>query len=108
MPPNKVEGVRQAPGTHAVVPGQLDLRFKPELRLAIRMMNMHMRPRLFTREEVEAIAAMAKDCRAHPPILHRAALLSEENAAHPALDEWFTKQGCSSSTAWCVQTTRFT
>jgi len=65
MPPDKVEGARQAPGAHAIVSGQLDLRFQPELRLSIRMMDVDMRSQLLTREEVKAKCAFSKNCGTH-------------------------------------------
>ena len=71
MPPDKVEGACQPPGAHAIVSGQFDFRFQPELRLTICMMDVNVRSQLFTREKVKAIATMAKDGRAHQPMLHR-------------------------------------
>jgi len=81
MPPDKVEGARQAPGAHAIVSGQLDLRFQPELRLSIRMMDVDMRSQLLTREEVKAIATMAKDYWDHLPMLHRTGIGLDHGAA---------------------------
>jgi hypothetical protein len=83
MPPYKVEGARQAPGAHAIVSGQLDLRFQPELRLSIHMVDVDMRSQLLTREEVKAISTMAKDCWAHLAMLHRAAI-GRDNGVAPA------------------------
>ena len=81
MPPDKVEGARQAPCAHPVVSGQLDLRFQPELRLSIRMVDVDMRSQLFAREKVEAIATMAKDCWTHLPMLHRTCIGLDHGAA---------------------------
>ncbi len=81
MPPNKVKGAGHTPWAHAIVPGQLYLRFEPELRLSIRVMDMDVWPCLLAREEVEPIPTVAKDCRAHPPMLHRADLAQDDDAA---------------------------
>jgi hypothetical protein len=43
----------------------LDLRLKPELRLAIGAIDMNMGPRLLPREEVKAKNAFTKDCGTH-------------------------------------------
>jgi hypothetical protein len=40
-------------------------RFDPELRFTVSMLDMHVRTRFFSREEVEAEASNAEDCRAH-------------------------------------------
>jgi hypothetical protein len=45
-------------------------RVDPELRLALGVLNMHVRPPLFTREEVEPETSDAQDRRTH---LHRIA-----------------------------------
>ena len=71
MPPDKVESARQVSWAHAVVSGHLDLRFEPELRFPVCVMDVDVGSRLLTREKVEAIATMAKDCRTHLPMLHR-------------------------------------
>jgi hypothetical protein len=81
MPPNKVEGARQAPGAHAIVPGQFDRRLQPELRFSVRVMNMNVLALFLTREEVEAIATMAKNCWAHPLMLHRLGIVPNRRAA---------------------------
>ena len=38
---------------------QLDHRFKPNLRFAVRPIDVYMHPRLFAREEIEAELAFA-------------------------------------------------
>jgi hypothetical protein len=43
----------------------LDPRLKPELRLPVGTMHMHVHPRLFAREKVEAKSTFAEDRRAH-------------------------------------------
>jgi hypothetical protein len=50
MPPDQVEDAMQPPCAHAVIAGQLDLRFKPKLRLSVGVMDVDMRSHLFTRE----------------------------------------------------------
>jgi len=41
--------------------GYLDLRLKPEFRLTVLPLNMHMHSRFFPRKEVEPEAAFAKN-----------------------------------------------
>jgi hypothetical protein len=40
-------------------------RIDPKLRFTVSMLDMHVRTRFFSREEVEAEASDAEDCRAH-------------------------------------------
>src|SRR5882762_1129693 len=50
------------------------------------MMDVDMRSQLLTREKVKAIATMAKDCRAHRPMLHRTGIeLSHDARAQPCI-----------------------
>ncbi len=70
MPPDKVKGAGQPPLAQAIVPSYLDLRFQPKLRLSVRVVDMDMWPRLLTREEVEAVTTVPKNCRAHLLMLH--------------------------------------
>ena len=58
MPPDKFEGARQAPGTHAMVPSKLDRRFQPELRLPVRVMDVDVRPRPLTREKTVGLTLL--------------------------------------------------
>jgi len=61
----------EPPGTVEISPAQaeilceLDVRFKPELRFSVRMLNVDVRPWLFSREEVEAKPTLSKDRWAH-------------------------------------------
>jgi hypothetical protein len=48
----------------AVILRQFNLRLKPELRFAIRVVYMHVKPGFLTREEKEPESVLAKDCRA--------------------------------------------
>ena len=48
---------------------QLDLRLKPELRLAIGAIDMNMGKRLLPGEEVEAVRTFLEDCWAHAAII---------------------------------------
>ena len=54
-----------------VVLGDTNVRIEPELGLARLVMNVNVHPRLFPREEVEAVPSRTKDRRAHRIILHR-------------------------------------
>ena len=81
MPPNKVKGGGQAPWADAMIPGQLYLRFEPEFRLSIRVMDMDVWRCLLARDEVEPIPTVAKDCRAHLPMLHRSDSAPDNDAA---------------------------
>ena len=53
------------PVAQAVILRQFNRRLKPELRLPIRVMDVHMKPGFFAREEKEPEAVFAKNCRAH-------------------------------------------
>jgi hypothetical protein len=44
---------------------ELDVRFKPELGFSVSMLNVDMRARLFSREEIEAKPTLSEDRRAH-------------------------------------------
>ena len=44
---------------------QLDVRFQPELRLAVTAVDMNMHPRLLTGEEEKTVTLFSKYCRAH-------------------------------------------
>src|SRR5207245_10531439 len=63
VPPDKVESARQVSWAHAVVSGHLDLRFEPELRFPVCVMDVDVGSRLLTREKVEAIATDRKSTR---------------------------------------------
>jgi len=48
---------------------QIDLRLKPELRLAVRAEHMNVPSRLLPREEVQAVALPPQDRRTHASII---------------------------------------
>jgi hypothetical protein len=55
-----------------IVPGELDRRLDPELRLPRAMLDMNVSPRLLAREEEEPIRALAKDRWTHSMMIARA------------------------------------
>ena len=63
--PDQPERRRQPTIAKAAILSQGDLGFQPELRLPVNVLDMHMRPRLFTSEKEEAIPADAEDRRTH-------------------------------------------
>jgi hypothetical protein len=63
--PDQPERRRESTIAEAVILGQDDLGFQPELRLPVNVLNMHMRPRLFPGEKEKAIPADAEDRRTH-------------------------------------------
>src|SRR5690606_1603246 len=62
---NQFQCLGQAPRLEPVVPFDLHCGLEPELGLALGVLHVHVRSRLFAREEVEAIAADPKDGRTH-------------------------------------------
>jgi hypothetical protein len=62
---NEVKGFADLPPRQAGVLRQLNSRLKPELGLAVLALNMHMHPRLLSREEVKAKATLAENCWTH-------------------------------------------
>ena len=55
----------------AVILRQFNLRLKPELRFAVGVVHMHVKPRFLAREEKEPESTFAKDCRAQAPFLRQ-------------------------------------
>jgi len=49
----------------AVILRQFNRGLKPELRLPVGVMHMHMKPGFLAREEKEPESVFAKNCRAH-------------------------------------------
>lgn len=52
-------------GFEPVVRVEFNSRFDPELRFAVGMLDMHMRPPLLAGEEVESESSNPQDCRTH-------------------------------------------
>jgi hypothetical protein len=62
---NQAQRLRQLLALEPIVPLERYDRFDPEFSLAVRVLDVHVGSRLFTREEVETIAAKSKDRRTH-------------------------------------------
>lgn len=62
---NQLLGRRNLLWLEPVIRLEFNGRFEPELRFTVSVLDMHMRTRFFSREEVKTEASNAEDCRAH-------------------------------------------
>jgi hypothetical protein len=69
MVPDQPEYGIQLPIAQIVISSEFDLRFKPELRLAVRMVDMNVKSKFLTREKIETETASAKNGWAHSTAL---------------------------------------